>query len=155
MRTQPEWRCSGFTLIEMLIVLTIIAMALAVAPAIMAGLDGSRLRAASFELITFLREARGLARRTESVAELTLNLTRKAFTLSSDQRNHPLPTVVDTVDVTPPARVEADQTGADRIARIRFQPDGSATEARVTLRRGGLSAVIVIDAMTGRIRRDG
>ncbi|MGE5269581.1 MAG: Tfp pilus assembly protein FimT/FimU, partial [Thiohalocapsa sp.] len=43
----PRGRCdAGFTIIEMMVVLSILAIAMSAAPAIMAGLAGARLRAA-------------------------------------------------------------------------------------------------------------
>ena len=58
--TAPPLRCdAGFTIIEMLVVLTILGLAMAVTPAILAGLDNNRLRAASLELVASMREARG------------------------------------------------------------------------------------------------
>lgn len=140
----------GFTILEMLVVLAIIAMAMAVTPAILAGLDSNRLRAAALDLIGQLREARGLAVRAEQATEFALDLQREGFTLSTHPAFRALPPVVDSVQVTPAALV-----GADRVARIRFLPDGSATPARIRLIRGSLSATIVVDGLTGRVWRDG
>jgi len=149
-RRAPPIHDRGFTILEMLIVLAIVGMAMAVVPSILAGLDNSRLRAAALDLIGDLRLARGQAARAEGSTELAIDLDRLGFTLSDAQGFHPLPPVVGEVQVVPPALV-----GADRIARIRFLPDGSATAARIVLRRGSLSATIVVDGLTGRVWRDG
>jgi general secretion pathway protein H len=153
--TQPgrppyEFRPSeaGFTIIEMMIVLVIIAMAMTVAPAIVSGLAGGRLRAASDELIAQLRDARGQAIRRNAPAELVLDLSKRGYSGPGDAGLHVLPAVVDAVDVTPPDLVQ--QPG--QIAHIRFLADGSADPARISLRHGTSTNVIAIDWLTGRVR---
>ncbi|MEQ8344254.1 MAG: prepilin-type N-terminal cleavage/methylation domain-containing protein [Sneathiellaceae bacterium] len=149
--TAPRLRCdAGFTIIEMLVVLTILGLAMAVTPAILAGLDNNRLRAASLELVASMREARGAATRAESPTELRLDLDDRTFSFSADTAAEPLPPVVDRVEVIPGTLVDR-----DRVARIRFLADGSATSARIVLRNGDLSSTIVVNGLTGRVWRDG
>jgi len=140
----------GFTIIEMMIVLVIVAMAMTVAPAIVSGLAGGRLRAASDELIVQLRDARGQAIRRNAPTELVLDLAKRGYSGPGDAGLHALPAVVDAVDVTPPELVQ--QPG--RIARIRFLADGSADAARMSLRHGTSTNVIAVDWLTGRVRHD-
>jgi general secretion pathway protein H len=149
--TSPGHRSErGFTIIEMLVVLAIVGMAMMVAPAIMAGLEGSRLRAASDELVWRLREARNEAMRRSSPTEMVLNLADRTYATTTDTGPHTLPTVVDTVEVAP---VLLRQAGG--IVRIRFLADGTATPARITLRHGSTTGAIVVDWLTGGVRRDG
>jgi general secretion pathway protein H len=140
----------GFTIIEMMIVLAIVAMAMTVAPAIVSGLAGGRLRAASDELIAQLRDARGQAIRRNAPAELVFDLGKRSYSAPGDAGLHVLPAIVDAVDVTPAVLVQ--QPG--RIARIRFLADGSADAARISLRHGTSANVIAIDWLTGRVRHD-
>jgi prepilin-type N-terminal cleavage/methylation domain-containing protein len=146
--TDPTER--GFTIFEMMVVLVIIAMAMTVAPSILAGLEGSRLRAASDELIARLRETRGQAVRRGAATELVLDLTKRTYAMPTEAGFHPLPAVVDAIDVKPQALL---QPGG--IARIRFLADGTASEARILLRHGGSSAAIAVDWLTGRVHPDG
>jgi general secretion pathway protein H len=140
---------AGFTMIETMVVLAIMAMAMAIAPAIVSGLGGARLRAASDELAAELRGARGQALRRNAPVELTLDLTKRGYWLSGNNRFRPLPEVVDAVDLGPAALV---QPGG--IARVRFLPDGTADQARISLRHGTTTKVIAIDWLTGRVRAD-
>jgi general secretion pathway protein H len=144
-RRRPQ---AGFTIIEMMIVLAIMAMAMTIAPAIVSGLGTGRLRAASDELAAELRTARGQALRRNAPVELSLDLTKRGYSLSGN-RFRSLPEIVDAVDVKPAALV---QPGG--IARVRFLPDGTADQARIALRHGTTTKVIAVDWLTGRVRAD-
>jgi general secretion pathway protein H len=139
----------GFTIIELMVVLAIMAMAMTMAPAIMSGLAGGRLRAASDALVAELRGARGQAIRRSAPVELMLDLTKRGYVVSSDPGFHALPAIVDAVDVTPRELVLP-----GRIARVRFLPDGTADQARISLHGGSSTKVIAVDWLTGRVRHD-
>jgi len=140
----------GFTLIEMLVVLTIVVLVMAIVPSVFAGISGSRLRAAGDEMIGRLREARGEAMQRGTMTELVLDPVRRVYRLSSESGLHSLPGVVEQVDVAPGGLL-----GVDRLVRVRFFPDGSATEGRLWLRHGKQSAGISIEWLTGRVHRGG
>lgn len=144
-------RDSGLTIVEMLVVLAILAMAMAAAPTVMAGLNGNRLRAAAIELMARLREAHAQATRTERPAELILDLARRGSILSTDGLFRPWPSVIDSVAVVPASLITG---GTTPVAHIVFHRDGSATAARLVLRHGDLSSTIVVDRVTGRVWRD-
>jgi general secretion pathway protein H len=151
----------GFTMIEMLVVLAILGMAMLAIPSIVSGLNGTRLRAASDELIARLREIRGQAIRRDATADVVFELARRGYSISLEPGFRPLPRVVDRVEVGPAGLVQASDVArpdAARIdtartgtARIRFMADGTATPARITLHHGGGATVIVIDRLTGRV----
>lgn len=144
-------REAGFTILEVLVVISIIAIAMAVMPALLNGINSVRLRAAALDLVADLREVRATAGRAQSEVELVLDLPGRRFSLSTAPGVfRPLPSVVDAVAVAP-ARL----AGSDRLARIRFLPDGSATGARISLHNGSLSATVVINGLTGAVWRDG
>jgi prepilin-type N-terminal cleavage/methylation domain-containing protein len=140
----------GFTLFEMMIVLVILAMTMTVAPSIMAGLAGSRLRSASDNLIAQLRETRSQALRRGVPTEFAFDLAKRTYATATAPGFRPLPSVVDAVDVKPPALLQP-----DGIARIRFGSDGTATEARISLRHAGSSVGITVDWLTGRVHPGG
>ncbi len=140
---------AGFTMIEMLVVLAILAMAMSLAPSIMAGLQGSRLRGASDQLIALLRETRNAALRRGEATEFVLDLPRLRFADAAGGALRPLPAGVDAVAVAPAALLRA-----DGVVRIRFLADGTATAARITLRNGGSALAIGIDWLTGAVHRD-
>jgi general secretion pathway protein H len=134
----------------MMVVLVILAMAMTVVPSIMAGLEGSRLRAASDSLIARLRETRSEALRRYGTAELVLDTRNRTYATPAARGVQPLPSVVDAVEVRPQTLLLPDGT-----ARIRFAPDGTATEAQIFLRHGSSSVDIAVDWLTGRVRQGG
>jgi general secretion pathway protein H len=140
----------GFTILEMMVVLAIVGMAMMVAPGIIAGLEGSRLRAAADELVWRLRETRNEAIRSDAATELVLNPADRTYAIGAGASPHPLPAVVDAVEVTPSALRRTDGT-----IRIRFLPDGTATPARITLRHGSSAGIIAINWLTGGVGLDG
>ena len=140
---------AGFTIIEMLVVLAIMAMMMTVAPAIIAGLDGTKLRAASDDLVAQLRQARSQAMQRGTTTIVELDPARRSYATSIEPKFRPFPAVVDKLDVTPGGLLDA-----KGLARIRFFADGTANQARISLRHGGASATIAVDWLSGRVRRD-
>jgi len=140
----------GFTLIEMMVVMTIMALAITVVPAIVSGLDGSRLRAASDDLIARLREARNQAVRTQTPVDVIFDLRQRSYTTTYQAGTQYLPQVVDRIGFAP-----AGLANPNGIARLRFQSDGSATPARISLWRRSGSSDITVDWLTGRIGSGG
>ena len=147
---QPSPTQNGFSMLEMLVVLVILAMTMTMAPSILAGLQGSRLRAASDELVWRLRETRDEATRRSAATELMLDFSKLTVATISTVGFRPLPPIIDAMDVVPEALLK---TGG--IVRILFLADGTATEARIILRHGTASTAVVIDWLTGAVRRDG
>ena len=140
----------GFTLFEMMVVLVILAMTMTVAPSIMAGLVGSRLRSASDNLIAQLRETRSQALRRGVPTEFVFDLAKHTYATATAPGFRPLPSVIDTVQVEPPALSQP-----DGIARIRFGSDGTATQAQISLHHAGSSVGITVDWLTGRVHPGG
>jgi general secretion pathway protein H len=134
----------------MLAVLTIIALVMAVMPSIFAGLSASRLRAAADEMIGKLRMARSEAMHRSTTIELLVDPARRVYQVSTEAGVQSLPDVVERLDVAP-----AGLLGEDRLARLRFFPDGSATEGQIWLHHGNQSTGIAIDWLTGLARRNG
>lgn len=141
---------SGLTLIEMLVVLTILAMAASLAPTVMAGLEGSRLRAASDQLIALLRTTREDAVRTGRATAFVIDPGTRRYALRDGGPARPLPAAIGAVAIEPAALRQP-----DGLLRILFRPDGSATAARLTIRGGANRIAIVVDWLTGAVRRDG
>src|SRR5262245_1846657 len=131
---------AGFSLIETLVVLGIIAMAMTMAPAIISSVDGSRLRATSNELVSRLREARSQAIRRDAPTEIVLDLGKRGYATSISPGFHAFPSVVDAIEVKP-----AELLQPDRQVRIRFFGDGTANAARIALRHRAGAQVISVD----------
>ncbi len=146
--TWPNRNSAGFTLIEMLVVLTLVALVMAIIPSVRGGLSNAELRAAADRLVDQLRMARSAAIAQGVATEFVLDPANRLYRLSSESQVYTLPSVVQRLDA-------AGLSKADRLVRVRFAPDGSATAGRLLLFHGSRSASITIDWLTGNVRRDG
>jgi general secretion pathway protein H len=142
-------RSKGFTLIEVLVVMTIMALLMTGVPRMIAALPGAQLRAAADEMADRLKGLRDEALRRGTTMALTFDLGARSFHISTDPAPHRLAEVVDQVELETQAALRPDQT-----AGIRFFADGTATAGTILLRHGQRSASITIDWLTGRARRD-
>jgi len=141
---------SGFTLLEMLVVLVILGLSLAVVvPAINKGLGGS-LEDAARDLQVGLRKARSEAVLNKRSVALWVDVRSKSFGLDSGRGKRSLPRGLEIS-----ARV-ADSENRGSRASVRFFPDGSSTGGRIRLRKGEGSVAVDVDWLTGRVSiRDG
>jgi general secretion pathway protein H len=145
----PFCPAPGFTLVELLVVLTIIALAMAAVPAIVAGLPSIRLRTAADDMVATLRELHQQAIRRAETTELILDPAAGTYRISTDPAPRRLPPIVaelgfKTTAVTP----------SRGNTSIRFFADGSATGGTVLFKNGERIAAIKVDWLTGRVRRD-
>jgi general secretion pathway protein H len=142
-------RAPGFTLIEMLVVLAIMAIVVAAAPALLSSLQGARLRAAADDLTAGLRAAHSQAVSRGTTTELLLDAAHHRYRISTQPATTNGLAAVQAVDVAPRSLV-----GADGIVHVRFAADGSASAARLALHRGARTIVLVVDWLTGTVHRD-
>ncbi len=138
----------GFTLLELLVVLGILALALAlVAPSLNAARLGIAVRSAGYELAAHLRSARAAARETNVERALTIDIEGRRYWAEGVVAPRQLPRGI-AIDLTVPASERI----AANAARIRFFPDGSASGARVVLDDGRSATAIRVDWLTGDVR---
>jgi len=140
-------RQAGFTLLEMLVVLTLIGLIMAAVPALLsAGLPGLRLEAEARELVDNLRIVHISAMREHRERIVTFDTDAHRYRLAPTEEEIRIPTGMTL-------RVRdfpfAETKGA--IARIRFFPDGSSSGGNVGLIQGGQQYWIGIDWLTGRV----
>jgi general secretion pathway protein H len=140
---------AGFTLIEMLVVLAILALvASAAGPLLSPGSDGLRLQLASSELATAFRVTRSAAIMRDTKTTLVIDVDRRAFksTVVSER-----PFAAD---------IEAKLTFASGIGSasseggFQFFPDGSSTGGDVILLLHGKQTRLCVDWLTGEVRRE-
>jgi len=133
---------SGFTLIEMIVVLVVLGLVtgilIARGPTRSPTID---LTAASRSLTDALRHARGQAITTGLPVRINAAQAREALTHAAT-RNPAGP--ISVFLHSPPG-----DPGTDGV--LRFDPDGSANGARIVLVEGQESVGITIDWLTGRI----
>jgi general secretion pathway protein H len=141
-RREPGATC-GFSLIEMLAVLAIIALATALAmPLAMGPSDALRLDAAGRDLVAALRLTRAAAIARNADSELTIDVDRRTFE-SPAVPTRPLP---------PDLRVKlkiAEPERAHSQGSFRFFPDGSSTGGDVVLALHGKELKICVDWLSG------
>lgn len=135
---------AGFSLIELIVVLAILAAATALAlPRTGGALQGASLDSAALQLASALRLARADVIRSSRDRTLTLDMNQKAYWSDHEPKRKPLDRRI-AVSV----RDESfEWEGTAR--RIRFRPDGSATGGVISLADGSNLAEVRIDWLTG------
>ncbi len=136
----------GFTLIEVLVVLTVISLALGVVamrgPKRSAALD---LRAATGTVAETLRLARSRAVAVNRTVDVVFDVAGPTVRLDGVQPRA-LPSGI-TLAVT----ATLGNTADTRLAAIQFAPDGSSSGGRVVLQGGGRRAQVGVEWLTGRV----
>jgi general secretion pathway protein H len=138
----------GFTLLELMVVIGILALALAiVAPSLNRARLGLMVRSAAYELAGGLRAARAAAQAGNRVEVVTLDLARRRYWAEGVVGPRTFPASV-AVELAVP---ESERLGASA-GRVRFFPDGSASGARVVLNDGRSTASVLVDWLNGDVR---
>lgn len=138
---------AGFTLLELLAVLSIMALVAAVVVPSLGGGAAVEVRSAARSLASGLRQTRNRALNDNRSAILALDVANREFRLPGEQRVHRLPERVHIVLFTARSEQLSEQGGA-----IRFFPDGSSTGGRITLSIDSLRYLVNVDWLTGRVK---
>ena len=140
-------RCGGFTLLEIIVVLVIGAVAYSLILGIpMRGASTADLKASARTLASGLRQAQTMAITTRRDAMLTLDVESREYTLPGEAAARALPKGIDLKLYTAQSEVTS-----ERKAAIRFYPDGSSTGGRITLSAGERKYLVDVDWLTGRV----
>jgi general secretion pathway protein H len=140
-------RARGFSLLEVMVVLIIIAMAYTLIPKIaFSGVTGAELRSNVRAVASGLRLARDTAINKRRESALKLDLDSREFTVGEETRVHKLNDKLDVKLYTSQADLVSDKVGV-----IRFYPDGSSNGGRVTVGAGGRNFEVDVDWLTGRV----
>jgi general secretion pathway protein H len=141
--------CSGFTLVELLVVLAIIGLLLVSASALLsAGRPAADVKAAAFGLAEALRTARALAEVSGKETRVAINVADRAYALTLGGAVRRLPRRMGIRFRGPQGEVQGED------AAIRFFPDGSSTGGELTLWEGGGAHHVRVHWLTGRISVD-
>jgi general secretion pathway protein H len=138
---------SGFSLLEMLVALSLVAVLIAVAVPAFVLPPGVGLRSAADLVATGLRQARQTALRDQRPVALLIDVDARVLQVEGGRRLRALPHDVQVEVYT----AQGELLGAGR-GGIRFYADGSSTGGRVTLSHRGLRAEVSVEWLTGRIR---
>lgn len=140
-------RQRGFSLLEVIVVITIIALSYTLLPKmVFSGVSGAELRSNARAVATGLRRARDAAINTKREAVMLINLENREFTLPNDAKLHKLNDKLDVKLYTSEADLISDKVGT-----IRFFPDGSSNGGRVTVAAGERGFEIDVDWLTGHV----
>ncbi len=140
-------RQAGFTLLELLVVMVLMGLMYALVPPMFSSGGGAELRAAARQLAAGLRKTRNQAIASRQEAVLTVDVAARQFRVAGDTRQFTLPREAQVKVLT--AKSEAVD---DKVATIRFYPDGSSTGGGITLVNGGSQFRVDVDWLTGNVR---
>jgi general secretion pathway protein H len=137
----------GFTLLELIVVLAILALATAlIAPMLGGGKDKADFKMAVRDIAASLRETRSIAMTSDRSQALVIDVDRGLFRAAGSGRAHA---------VAPSIRLLLLTVAQERVERgignIRFFPDGSSTGGRLTLTQGNRRSDVLVDWLSGRI----
>jgi general secretion pathway protein H len=137
----------GFTLIEIIVVVALMALLTGIIAAVISGgLGSSRVRAASKDLVAALRSTRAQAVVQRESQVLVLDVERRAYQAPGRDWVE-LPGEMELSMLTAAEEQLDDNTG-----QIRFFPDGSSTGGHIELSRGEAVWRIEIGWLTGEVR---
>jgi general secretion pathway protein H len=138
---------AGFTLVEMLAVLMILALTVTLsAPFLSRGAEGLRLQTASSELATSLRATRSAAILRHMALTLLIDVDRRRFGSSVVSQRSFAPDIEAKLTFASGIRSAASDGG------FQFFPDGSSTGGDVTLSLHGNQTKVCVDWLTGGVR---
>ena len=137
----------GFTLIEMLVVLTIAALIVGLAlPRLTGAQEKASLRTAAHQVAAALRNTRSVAMTRGRTEAFVIDTANGAFRAGPTAAPGRLPRGVQPTLVT----VTADRDSASQ-GRIQFFADGSSTGGGVLLAAGKVHSQVLVDWLTGRV----
>ncbi len=145
MRVLP---CRGVTLVEMLIVATIIGLIVSISfPAVSSGIDSLRLASASDSLVSFLNGGLNRAERRQDVVEIAISIKDNAVTLTTTGlfRKLDMPAGVSIKAVWPKL-----PTDPETPRRFLLLPGGTAPRIGIEIaNRKGVHRIVRVNPMTG------
>lgn len=141
---------TGFSLLEILIALAILALAVAlVGVAFGRSSAGFRFDAAVEELALDLREAHARALRSGKDVALVIDVDTRLYRLQAD----PPVQLPETIQLSVVSAGE--RMASSRRPVIAFSPDGSSTGGSITLTLEDRSSTITVDWLTGTVTTGG
>lgn len=137
----------GFTLIELTVVLLIIILGFAVIGTnISSGNQSAQLKAATRDLVSSLRYARGQALISQQEVAVAINLAENSYQISNRDKIYHFS---DEIELT--LVIAQDEFKDKEIGRLRFYADGSSSGGRITMEWGNLIYKIDVNWLSGKV----
>ena len=145
MGQQSEVGARGFTLLELIVTLLVVAMAVAlVAPAIGRSTEAVRTRAEVSGFSATFRHAREQAITTQQPFTVIVNPSSRLQTVTTGEDE-----VRWTRAFSARLKIEAETPSA---LTVRFEPQGNSSGGEFRLSAGAVAYRVTIDAVTGRVK---
>ena len=145
MGQQPKVDARGFTLLELIVTLVVIAVAAGlVAPAIGRSTESLRVRAEVAGFSATFRHAREQAITTRQTFTVQVNMTNRLLTVTTGEDE-----VRWTRALSQRVELRADTPGS---LAVRFEPQGTSSGGEFHLMSGKIVYRVTVDAVTGRVR---
>ena len=145
MGKQPEVGIRGFTLLELIVTLLVVAIAIGlVAPAIGRSMDTVRTRAQVAGFSATFRHAREQAITTQQQHTVVVNPASRILTVTTGEDDVRWTRALSnrlTIEVASPEALT-----------VRFAPQGTSTGGQFRVRSGAVTYRVTVDAVTGRVR---
>ncbi|MBO0766849.1 MAG: prepilin-type N-terminal cleavage/methylation domain-containing protein [Hyphomicrobiaceae bacterium] len=140
-------RQDGFTLVELLAVLVVLAIVAGLAATNLGGRHSADvLQATAHELASRCRAARSAAIWQASDQIVVIDMGNRVITAGKDV---PPLKVADTVSLS--SETSATEQRAPRVAGIRFFPNGGSTGGKIRLETGRQAYEVRVNWLTGRV----
>ena len=140
-------RQAGFTLVELLAVLVLLAIAAGIAAAHLGSRHrGEALQTAAHELASRCRAARAAAIRQASERTVSIDIAGRLVTAGG---GIPPLRIAETIAVS--SETSAAEQRAGGIAGIRFFPNGASSGGKVRLQTGRQAYEVRVNWLTGRV----
>jgi len=141
-------RAKGVTLLELLVVITIVGLLIAVAPPVLTGaFPRIEHENAAREIAAALREVRTRSIAHNRTGDLYIDVETRQYWTSESPRQSALPD-----DLVLTLYGAASLAPGETIGGIRFYPDGSSTGGRIVLSRTDMAYSIDVDWLLGRVQ---
>ena len=138
----------GFTLLEAMVVLVIMAMILVIVPPFLPNVMAStHVKNAVRELAANLKHARSQAVDRQQETTLTVNINDKNYTLDNKSKTLSLPDDASLSLITAKSEQLNENEG-----QIRFFPDGSSTGGQIKLVYAKSEFVVNVHWLTGKVK---
>jgi general secretion pathway protein H len=138
----------GFTLLELIVALGIMALAVAIAIPFFGGSRAAyQLQAAAYEIATQLRDTRATALSRNADQAFMIDVGNRRTWIDGYPVRRPLPAWL-AINVEVPI---AEQLAAN-LVRVRFFADGSASGGKLVLSDGLRRANVTVNWLTGDVR---